>query len=76
MAGYRTYGILTEEQYQNAFSLLQDDTVDAQLQIEHVFKGSELVDIIAHVIQYFQFKKIQVPTTFRYNRDEEGNRIW
>ena len=76
MAGYRTYGILTEEQYQNAFSLLQDDTVDAQLQIEHVFKGSELVDIIAHVIQYFQFEKIQVPTTFRYNRDEQGNRIW
>ena len=77
IAGYSMYDILTAAQVSTIIEeLVPNMENDAMVQIEHVFQGSELLDIIAHVVRYKDFEKIQVPRQWIHNFDEEGNRIW
>lgn len=76
IAGYRQYGILDDQQVLDIFDMIPENDKDAQVQIEHVFKGSELVDIIIHVIKYFQFEEIQVQKKWMQTFDADGNRVW
>lgn len=74
--GYKMYDIITEDQMRAILELNPDSTYDAMVQIEHVFCGSELIDVIAHVVKYRMFEEIEVAKPWVINTDDDGNRIW
>lgn len=76
LAGYMMHEILSSMQVDAIYALIPDTTKDAQVRLEHVFRGSELVDIIAHVPKYHDFNEIQVQRRWIDNFDEEGNPIY
>lgn len=77
LAGYRLYEILNEDQIRTIIEELVPNTeTDAMIQIEHVFQGSELLDIIIHVVKYKNFEEIQVPRKWMHVFDENGQRLW
>ena len=75
LAGFMMYEILSSTQVDDIYALIPDTTRDAQIRLEHVFKGSELVDIIAHIPKYRDFQEIQVPRRWIDHHDENGNKI-
>jgi len=75
LAGYMMYEILSAAQIDDIYALVSDTTKDAQVRLEHVFRGSELVDIIAHIPKYQDFEEIQVPRRVIKHFDEDGNPI-
>lgn len=75
LAGYMMYEILTAPQIDAINALIPDTTRDAQVRLEHVFRGSELVDIIAHIPKYDEFEEIQVTRRWIRYFDEQGNEI-
>jgi len=52
-----------------------NDTKELNLQVEHIFKGTELVDVILHVVKYSNFVKLDETTTWILRFDEDGNRL-
>ena len=60
LKAYVTYEIITSQNVQDIIDLVPDLTRDAQVKLEHVFQGSELVDVIAHIPKYSEFKEVQV----------------
>ena len=76
LAGYVMYEILNLSQVDDIYALVPDTTRDAQVRIEHVFRGSELVDIIAHIPKYDTFDEVQVTRRWIQEFDEQGNEIY
>lgn len=74
--GYRKHEMITNDQVDAILELVPDMTKDARIQLEHVFEGPELVDLIAHVVKYNEFEEIEIPRTWIIRNDEDGNRIW
>lgn len=76
LTGYKEYGALNDQQISDILNLIPDLSKDAQIQIEHVFRGSELIDIIVDVVKYLNFEEVQQQRKWIQQFDEEGNRIW
>lgn len=75
--GYRANNVLTDDHIAvlDAIPYIQDMGNQNRLQIEHVFKGSELVDIIVHIAMYHQFEDMTKTYMRRQWYDENGNEI-
>lgn len=74
--GYSLSNLITQQQVEQIIDLVPDMTLDAKVQIEHVFEGSELIDIVVHVLKYVEFEQVEVPQRWIHNFDEDGNRIY
>ena len=77
ITGYKKWDLLTDDQIAVIDSLepVYDDTKELNLQVEHIFKGTELVDVILHVVKYSNFVKLDETTTWILRFDEDGNRL-
>ena len=76
LAGYMMHEILNSSQVDDIYALIPDTTRDAQVRLEHVFRGSELVDIIAHIPKYDTFEEVQVTRKWVQEFDQQGNPIY
>lgn len=77
VTGYQKSGLITDEQIAIIDSLeaVWDTRKELRIQLEHVFKGTELVDLILHVVKYDCFAKTDEPKTWKLWFDADGNRI-
>lgn len=77
ITGYKKWDLLTDDQIAVIDSLepVYNDTKELNLQVEHIFRGTELVDVILHVVKYSNFVKLDETTTWILRFDEDGNRL-
>lgn len=59
--GLRKYNALTEEQALYIARLCEDMSKDFMFDIEYIFDGSELVDIVCSRVLFNEFEEIEVP---------------
>lgn len=57
--GYEYYDLLSTDQVEYVYDTVFNGRKDARIQIEHVFDGSELVDIILYRTLYEEFELIE-----------------
>ena len=78
IGAYLDNNILTIEQVDviNSLEAVTDTRKELRLQVEHVFKGSELIDVILHVVKYNEFENTSDDKVWYVTYDENGNPIW
>jgi len=77
VVGYRANDVLTDDHIAvlDSIPFVADATTENRLQFEHIFKGTELVDVIVYVGQYHRFENLTEPRTWKIYYDSDGNEL-
>lgn len=75
VVGYRANDLLTDDHIAalDAIPWVMDRTTENRLEFEHVFRGTELVDVIVYIAEYHQFNDLTQPRKWRIYRSDFGN---